>query len=167
MVEVVGSKWKLEVLWSNFHAQKGSPRSSCPGQVLSQKLYHLAGQLHNESVFWCSEGAFFFPILPIDLCPTTGHHWGESDSIFFLTSLLLFMYGIPLQLLFCRLKSPSSLSLFSHKRCFNPFVFSGHSLLSLQSVHGSQWEPRTSGLASPMLSKREATPSSTYCLYPS
>lgn len=53
VVEDVGSN-----LWSNLPAQKGSPRSSCPGLfpdsfLISPKIetLSLAGQLHSEEVF--------------------------------------------------------------------------------------------------------------------
>lgn len=56
-----------------------------------------------------------FQSVPIASCSGTGHHWREPGSVLFAPSLQLFMGTdkIPQSLLFSRLNSPGSLSLYS------------------------------------------------------
>ena len=80
-----------------------------------------------------------FQFVPIASGPVTGHQWKEPGSILFAPSLQEFMYTnkVPLNLLFSRLNSRSSLSLSSPKMLQSLHHLGGPLLDSLQYVHVS------------------------------
>lgn len=96
-----------------------------------------------------------------------GHHWEESNSLFFAPSLqVLYTLGISSptsSLLFPRLNSTISLSL-SYDRCSNPLiVFTAHcqtcSSMSISVLYwGTQSWAQHSSWVLPVLSRQEGSP---------
>lgn len=76
-----------------------------------------------------------FQFVPISSCLVTGHHWGESGSVFFTSHPQVFILTglFPLSFLFCGLKNPSSLSLscvtYAPRPKPSPWLFAGFTLV--------------------------------------
>jgi len=94
-----------------------------------EKLHNLSEQpvpvlhhLHSKEMFPNAQmEPPVFQFVPTASCPITGHLWKEPGSELIASSLQLFIYidKISSSLPFCRLNSPSSLSLSSEERINN------------------------------------------------
>lgn len=121
--------WKgsLDIIWSKSFAQAGPPGARCPGPcpgrfwicpgkeipqtfwAIFPVLYHP----HSKEGFLHVQREYpMFQFVSIACCLLTKHHWKETRSVLYSTSLQVFVNldKISPSLLFSRLNSPNSLS---------------------------------------------------------
>ena len=77
--QVHQSKLHRSVPWKVLGISKDGIYTACLGS-----LFQCLTSSHSKKVlFYCKMKFPVFQFVPIASCPVTGHHWEESDSVFF------------------------------------------------------------------------------------